>query len=251
MEKDLKFTSVVASKPDAGRPERIGMHVLIIKNVFTEGPGTIADYLNAEKIPCSICDLSIGDAAPGPDSFTHLIIMGGPMAVYERHRYSYLADEALLIDAAIKANKYVLGVCLGAQMVAHVLGARVYPGQVKEIGWQEVAMTPDGMSDPVMSALALPDRNAAQVFQWHGDTFDLPRNTAWLASSDLFPNQAFRYADRVYAIQFHIEVTPAIVLDWMAQEQGFDFASLKAESEKIYQAYRERAMNFYRGFFRP
>ncbi len=226
------------------------MRVLILKNVFSEGPGTIADYLGAENIPSAICDLSIGDAVPDPGSFTHLIIMGGPMAVYEMHRYSYLAKEARLIKGAIEANKHVLGVCLGAQMVAHVLGAKVYPGQNKEIGWLEVALTPDGMSDPLMSSLALPGRNAAQVFQWHGDTFDLPHNTAWLASSDLFPNQAFRYADRVYALQFHIEVTPAIVLDWMAKEQGFDFASLKAESDRIFTAYRERAMKFYRGFFR-
>ena len=226
------------------------MHVLIIKNVFSEGPGTIADYLGAEKIPWSICDLSIGDAVPAPDSFTHLVIMGGPMAVYEMHRYSYLVKEARLINAAIKANKHVLGVCLGAQMVAHVLGAKVYPGRKKEVGWYEVALTAAGLSDPLMSALALPDRNAALVFQWHGDTFDLPLTTAWLASSELFPNQAFRYADRVYALQFHIEVTPGIVLDWMAKEQGFDFASITAESEKIFNAYRERAMKFYRGFFR-
>ncbi|SRR6266540_3665743 len=225
------------------------MHVLIIKNVFSEGPGTIADYLSAEKIPYSICDLSIGDSVLAPDSFTHLVIMGGPMAVYEMHRYSYLVKEAQLIDAAIKANKHVLGVCLGAQMVAHVLGAKVYPGQKKEIGWYEVALTSDGMSDPLMSSLALPDRNAAQVFQWHGDTFDLPHNTVRLASSDLFPNQAFQHADRVYALQFHIEVTPAIVLDWMAKEQGFDFAALKAESDRIFTAYRVRAMKFYRGFF--
>jgi GMP synthase (glutamine-hydrolysing) len=120
------------------------MHVLILKNVFTEGPGTIAEYLSAEKIPYSVCDLSIGDAVPDPDSFTHLIIMGGPMAVYEMNRYSYLVKEARLINAAIEANKHVLGVCLGAQMVAHVLGAKVYPGKKKEIGWLEVALTPDG-----------------------------------------------------------------------------------------------------------
>jgi GMP synthase (glutamine-hydrolysing) len=226
------------------------MHVLIIKNVFSEGPGTIADYLNANNIPYSICDLSIGYVVPELDSFSHVIIMGGPMAVYEMQKYPYLVNEALFIDRSIKANKYVLGVCLGAQMVAHVLGAKVYPGQTKEIGWYDVALTPDGMSDRLMSALALPGRNVAQVFQWHGDTFDLPRNTTWLALSDRFPNQAFRYADRVYALQFHIEVTPAIVLDWMTKEKEFDVTSLRAESEKIFTAYRLRAMKFYTGFFR-
>lgn len=226
------------------------MSVLIIKNVFSEGPGTIVDYLNAEKISYTLCDLSIGDAAPELDSFTHLLIMGGPMAVYEMHRYPYLINEALLIDRAIKAKRHVLGICLGAQMVAHVLGAKVYPGPKKEIGWYEVALAPDGMSDPLLSALALPDRNAAQVFQWHGDAFDLPRNAARLASSDLYPNQAFRYADRVYALQFHIEVTPALVRDWLAQEKGIDVASITAESETIFDAYQERAMKFYQGFFR-
>ena len=203
-----------------------------------------------KTIPYSICEMSTGDAVPDLDSFTHLLIMGGPMAVYEMQHYPYLVNEALFIDRSIKANKHVLGVCLGAQMVAHALGAKVYPGQQKEIGWYEVALDPDGMSDPLMSALALPDRNAAQVFQWHGDTFDLPRGAVRLASSDLFPNQAFRYTDRVYALQFHIEVTPTIVRDWLAREQGVDVASITAESERIFNAYQGRAMKFYKGFFR-
>ncbi len=226
------------------------MNVLIIKNVFGEGPGTIADHLSAERVPYSVIDLSIGDAVPQVDSFTHLLVLGGPMAVYEMHRYAYLINEALLINAAIKANKHVMGVCLGAQMLAHVLGARVYPGPKKEIGWYEVALTPEGMNDPLMSVLALPGRNAAQVFQWHGDTFDLPREAVRLASSDLYPNQAFRYGDRVYGLQFHIEVTPQIVRDWLTAEQGIDFAGITGDSEKIFSAYRERAGNFYARFFR-
>jgi GMP synthase (glutamine-hydrolysing) len=226
------------------------MHVVIIKNVMTEGPGTIADYLMAERIPYSVRELSAGEEVPDMNSFTHLLIMGGPMAVYEMDQHPYLKNEALFIDRAIKANKHVLGVCLGAQMVAHVLGAKVYRGAQKEIGWYEVALTSDGLNDRLMSSLALPDRNAAQVFQWHGDTFDLPRDAVSLASSDLFPNQAFRYHDRVYALQFHIEVTPAIVRDWLAPEQGVDIASISAESERIFDAYQVRAVKFYAGFFR-
>ena len=187
------------------------MKALIIKNVFSEGPGTIADYLDAEKISSALCDLSIGDAMPDVDSFTHLLIMGGPMAVYEMDRHPYLKTEAKLIEQAVTANKHILGICLGAQMVAHALGARVYAGGRKEIGWQEIVLTPEGMNDPLMSTLALDGRRAAQVFQWHGDTFDLPAGAVRLASSDLYPNQAFRYTDRVYALQFHIEVTPEIV----------------------------------------
>lgn len=227
------------------------MNVLIIKNVFTEGPGTIADHLHAEKIPSTLCDMSIGDAMPDLGPFTHLLIMGGPMAVYEMDRYPYLVNEAQLINAAIKANKHVLGVCLGAQMVAHALGARVYAGSRKEIGWYEIALTPDGMKDPLMSSLAMDGKSAAQVFQWHGDTFDLPAGAVRLASSGLYPNQAFRYSDRVYALQFHIEVTPKIVFDWLKDEKGIDLNSVNAESNSLYQTYRMRATNFYRKFFRP
>lgn len=225
------------------------MRVLIIKNVFTEGPGTIADYLHAEKMPFSLCDLSIGDAVPDPGPFTHLLIMGGPMAVYEMDRYPYLKNEARLIDQAVKANKHVLGVCLGAQMVAHALGARVYAGGRKEIGWYEVAITPEGMKDPLMSSLALDGKSAAQVFQWHGDTFDLPSGAVRLASSELYPNQAFRFSDRVYALQFHIEVTPKIVFDWLKDEKGIDLKDVNVQSNRIYGSYRARAANFYRGFF--
>ena len=184
------------------------MNVLIIKNIAVEGPGTIADYLDAEKIPSSVCELSTGGVLPGVDSFTHLLIMGGPMAVYEMDRRPYLKKEAELIEQAAKANKHILGICLGAQMIAHALGARVYAGGQKEIGWQEITLTPEGMNDPLMSTLAPDGKNAAQVFQWHGDTFDLPAGAVRLASSDFYPNQAFRYSDRVYALQFHIEVAP-------------------------------------------
>ena len=109
----------------------------------------------------------------------------------------------------------------------------------------------DGNTVAIMSSLSLDDKRAAQVFQWHGDTFDLPSGAVRLASSDLYPNQAFRYADRVYALQFHIEVTPKIVFDWLKDEKGIDLNSVNAESNSLYQPYRMRATNFYRKFFRP
>jgi GMP synthase-like glutamine amidotransferase len=227
------------------------MNVLIIRNIASEGPGTIEEHLRAEKLPYSIIDLKKGAAAPQVNTFTHLVIMGGPMAVYDMEQHPFLKTEALLIERAIKENKHVLGVCLGAQMVAHALGARVYAGGQKEIGWYEVALTDDGMRDPCVSQLAYDGRKSAVVFQWHGDTFDLPAGAVRLASSDLYPNQAFRYSDRVYALQFHIEVSPVIVFDWLKDEKGIDLNSVNAESNRIYDPYRMRAMNFYRGFFRP
>jgi GMP synthase (glutamine-hydrolysing) len=225
------------------------MNVLIVKNVSSEGPGTIEEHLRVERIPYSIIDLHGSDPAPRLDSFSHLVILGGPMAVYEMHLSPHLAVEAELIRTAIETKKHVMGVCLGAQMLAHVLGAGVYPGPGKEIGWYEVTLTNEGMDDLLTSALALAGRNIAPVFQLHGDTFDLPERGVRLASSDLYPNQAFRYGDRVYGLQFHIEATPAIVRDWIADQEGIDCASIKEDSERLFASYRGRAGKFYDLFF--
>lgn len=225
------------------------MNVLIIKNAAAEGPGTIEDHLTTKNIPYSVVEICDGCSVPDVDQYSHVVIMGGPMAVYEMHLHPYLKDEALLLEKAIKAGKYVLGVCLGAQMLAHVLGAKVYAGGRKELGWYDVSQTADGMGDPCMAGLSVDGRNSAQVFQWHGDTFDLPRGAVLLASSPLFPNQAFRFTDRVYALQYHIEVTPEIVRKWTASERSIDRAAIEGDSGKIYPEYRERASNFYRKFF--
>jgi GMP synthase-like glutamine amidotransferase len=224
--------------------------VLFLKNITTEGPGTIEDHLRSRKIRYSIVDLSKGEPLPSVDSFSHLVVLGGPMAVYEMDRYPYLMAEARVIEDAIGRGKRVLGVCLGAQMVAHVVGARVYAGQQREIGWYEVSLTDDGMKDPAMSALAVDGRPVADVFQWHGDTFDLPDKAIRLASSELYPNQAFRFSGGVYALQFHIEVTPPIVLGWLKDEKGVPLQSITADSERIYSPYRRRAEGFYSEFFK-
>ena len=226
------------------------MSVLILKNIASEGPGTVEDFLKDSHLPYRIADMHTGAPAPSLDGVKHLIVMGGPMAVYEMDQHPFLRSEAAIIEKAIASNVRVLGVCLGAQMVAHVLGARVYAGLRKEIGWYEVAITDEGMNDACMTGLSVDRRKAAQVFQWHGDTFDLPLGAVRLASSDLYENQAFRYTEGVYALQFHIEVTPRIVSRWLAHEKGIDFSAIAAESERIYDSYRIRAQNFYKGFFR-
>ncbi len=226
------------------------MKVLVVKNIAAEGPGTIGDHLRENGIPFSVIDLQKGEQTPAMTDFTHLVVMGGPMAVYEMNQHPFLKAEAKLIELAITAGKSVLGVCLGAQMLAHVLGARVYAGGKKEIGWDDVSITPEGMQDPLMASLAVDGTSTARVFQWHGDTFDLPAGSVRLASSGIYPNQAFRYADRVYALQFHIEVTPVIVFDGLKDEKGININAVDSESKRVYDPYRQRAANFYRGFFR-
>jgi GMP synthase-like glutamine amidotransferase len=225
------------------------MHVLVIKNASAEGPGTIEDHLRASNAPLTVVDLERGEQLPAAEAFTHLVVMGGPMAVYERDRIPYLESEVRFITEAVNKQKHILGVCLGSQLLAHVLGARVYPGGTKEIGWYDVPLSDEGMRDPCMSELAVHGRKVAQVFQWHGDTFDLPNGAVRLASSDAYPNQAFRHGDRVYALQFHIEVSPSIVSGWLKHEQGLDLPLIDARSHALYPAYRERARGFYRAFF--
>lgn len=225
------------------------MNVLIIKNIVTEGPGTIGDYLRANNYPYSIIDLQRGTPLPDIAAFTHLVIMGGPMAVYEMDLHPFLVEEAKFIETAIKAKKRILGICLGAQMLARVFGARVYPGKEKEIGWYDVSLTSDGIADPLMSQLKIPGKEVAEVFQWHGDTFDLPQGATLLASSPICTNQAFKYTEHVYALQFHIEVTPEIVHDWLRNEKAVDVAAIDVKSEQIFNTYGKRAMAFYQKFF--
>lgn len=227
------------------------MNVLILKNTLSEGPGSIDGFLRQEKLPNRVIETHAGEELPGLSSFSHLVVLGGPMAVYEMPQYPFLVREAAFLEQAIKANKPVLGICLGAQMIAHVLGGRVYRGIGKEVGWDEVSLTGEGIKDPLLSALAVNGKAVAQVFQWHGDTFDLPRGAVLLASSALYPNQAFRYSGRVYALQFHVEVTPAIVREWLAHEQGVDLQKITELSERIFPFYHRRAQGLYREFFRP
>lgn len=222
------------------------MKVLIIKNIPIEGPGTIEDYLKQHGIEYLIKDFSKGELVRSSAEFTHLVVMGGPMAVYEMDRYNYLKDEANLIEDFIRKGKAVMGVCLGAQMLAHVLGARVYFGGAKEIGWYKVDLTEEGLHDPAVKELEIGDTRKAEVFQWHGDTFDLPEGSVRLASSEVYQNQAFRYG-KSYALQFHIEVTPAIIREWFKDEQNAD--EMVSYSEKIYNEYLNRAMGFYKNFF--
>lgn len=225
------------------------VNVLVLKNASAEGPGTIEDHLREASVPLTIVDLEQGRPLPDDGAFTHVVIMGGPMAVYEMDAVPYLKDEARLIERVIAAGKSVLGVCLGSQLLAHVLGARVYPGGTKEIGWDEVTLTDEGMRDPCLKHLAPAGTRLATVFQWHGDTFDLPAGAVRLASSGTYPNQAFRYGDRVYALQFHIEVTPQIVHGWLRNEAGVDLPLVDRRSQEIFGPYLRRARGFYEAFF--
>lgn len=228
------------------------MSVLICKNIKTEGPGTIEDYLIKDKIPYSIIELASGEKIPNPGNFNTLIMMGGPMSVNEDEIYPYIKEEEKLVRDFIAEGKKILGVCLGAQIMAKSLGAKVYKGPQKEIGWYYIDLTEEGTKDPLMKNLAFhPQGRDFQrkfnVFHWHGETFDIPEGAVSLASSALYPNQAFRHGYNAYAFQFHIEVRKEMILEWLKNEPNFQ--QIERETETFFEEYRGRAENFYKGFF--
>lgn len=142
-----------------------------------------------------------------------LIILGGPMGVYEEEQYPFLRWEKTIIRTALKQGIPTLGICLGAQLIAAAAGAKVYRGNFKEIGWYPVSITPEGQMDSLLGYL--PEKPT--VFQWHGDSFDLPREALRLASSLYYDNQAFRIGRSVYGLQFHLEVTAVMINQWIDQ----------------------------------
>ena len=140
------------------------------------------------------------------------------MSVYQDHRFPHLTTEMKLIEDAMQRNLPVLGICLGAQLIAKTLGADVYPGKQKEIGWYDLNSTPGTARNSILKPL----RETEKVFQWHGDTFDIPAGAIHLAASPLCVNQAFRYGDKVYGLQFHLEVDEAMILRWLKVPENRD-----------------------------
>ena len=187
------------------------MNVLIIKHVDIEGLGLIEYCLRQEKISYQILNLKPGAPFPKLDGFTHIILLGGPMNVYEEDRYPFLKNEDLFIKEAIQRGKSILGICLGAQLIAKALGAKVFKAPVKEIGWYDVSLTKIGSQDPLFSTLP----KTFPVFQWHEDTFEIPKAGKLIAISSPIPHQAFRYGENAYGLQFHLEVTEDMIREWM------------------------------------
>ena len=139
-----------------------------------------------------------------------LIVLGGPIGVYDHEAYPFLSKEIDLLERRLARDRPVLGICLGCQLIAKALGARVFAGPVKEIGWGRVALTKEGGA----SCLAPLAEAQAAVLHWHGDTFDLPAGAVRLASNANYDNQAFGYGQRTLALQFHLEADPRGLEEW-------------------------------------
>ncbi len=177
------------------------IRVHCIEHVSFETPGRIADWVVERSHSFASTRVYQNESLPGVDAFDALVVMGGPMGVHDEHRFAWMRDEKRLIEAALAADKRVLGVCLGAQLLASVLGARVYRNRFQEIGWFPVQSTEAGR------AVGLPREFAA--FHWHGDAFDLPKECAHLAKSAACEHQMFALNAKVLGLQFHLEVARA------------------------------------------
>ena len=190
--------------------------VVAIRHVAFEDLDGFAPILNERGYTIRYLDAGQDDLATlDPLSGAIWIVLGGPIGAYEETAYPFIHDELRLLQARLAAGRPTLGICLGAQLMARSLGARVYPGGHKEIGWKPLQLTDAGCA----SALA-PLASGTPVLHWHGDTFDLPDRAALLASTDRYPHQAFAWGKHALGLQFHLETTARGLERWFIGHAG-------------------------------
>lgn len=183
------------------------LRIHYIQHVSFERPGYIETWAISNNHELSVTKLYENSEFPALSDFDWLIIMGGPMSVYDEKKSSWFKAEKEFIESTIKADKIIIGICLGAQILAEVLGAKVYQNRKKEMGWFPVFMTEYGRNNKILNDFPA----SLTVFHWHGDTFVLPEAAKNLFRSDICTNQAFIYNDKILGLQFHLEATPGTI----------------------------------------
>ena len=186
------------------------MDVLVLQHIACEPPGEFEDVLLERGARLHRVELDEGEPMPDWHDFDAIVAMGGPMSVNDETEHPWLVAEKRSIGEAVREGVPYWGACLGVQLLAASLGARVYAGPVPEVGVLEVTLTGEGRDDPVFASL--PD--TFETLQWHQDTFDLPEGAVRLASSPAYPNQAFRFGRSAYGVQFHVEVSESMAHEW-------------------------------------
>lgn len=194
------------------------MKIQFLQHVSAEGPGSLLTIFEARGGQCAVHELYLGGDLPAPDSFDWLVVMGGPMGVDDVSEYPWLVEEKQLIRTAIMENKIVMGICLGAQLIADVLDAKVRRNAHREIGWFPIRKN----SEIEHSVLGKVLPQSARVFHWHGDTFDIPDGALAMAGSEACQNQGFVLENRVFAFQFHPEITIELAREFI----DFGYAEL-------------------------
>ncbi|MDD5155363.1 MAG: type 1 glutamine amidotransferase [Candidatus Omnitrophica bacterium] len=200
--------------------------ILFIKHIDIEGPGSIEEFFSATGRPLKTVDLSCAGHLPDDLSgIAAVISLGGPMNVYEEGKYPFLKEEDGFLKMALRQGIPILGICLGAQLLAKACGAKVKKATVEEIGWRSVSLTRSGRGDPLFKGLD----SRLDVLQWHQDTFEIPEGGIRLAESGDCLNQAFKIGRNAYGIQFHIEVTARMIESWLARYSPEGCLELKPE----------------------
>ena len=195
--------------------------VAVLQHIGCETLGTLADALSSAGVFFDYVKSYRGERVPNAREIDGLVVMGGPMGVYEQDRFPYLGAEMKLIRDCVRKKKPVLGICLGSQLLAAALGADVRRNHRKEIGWHPVHLTPAAAREPLFAGVP----GSFMGLHWHGDVFDLPKGAVPLAGSLLTPHQAFRYGPNAYGFLFHMEITGPMIMEW-----SLNFASeLRAE----------------------
>jgi GMP synthase (glutamine-hydrolysing) len=185
------------------------MRVLVLQHIACEPPGVFEDVLRERGAELHRIELDEGEALPDWREYDAIVAMGGPMSANDDGELRWLAAEKSLIAEAVRADIPYWGVCLGVQLLAASLGARVYSGPEPEVGLLPVSLTDEARDDPVFGEAP----RELVTLQWHGDTFELPGGAVRLASSPVYANQAFRVR-RAYGVQFHLEVSPEMAREW-------------------------------------
>ena len=225
--------------------------IKVLQNVHCEDLGIIYQVLKNYGFEPRYVQSYAGEAVPKAlDDAVALIVMGGLMGVYEHARYPFLLEEMRLIEVALKAQKPVLGICLGSQLMAATLGAEVTQGVVKEIGWHKVELSDVGRGDSMWREV----ESSFVGYHWHGDVFELPTGAASLASSQHIACQAFSYGSNAYGLLFHMEITGKIIGDMVAtfadelRQENLDGQEILARADENLPALQHRGRTFFQAW---
>lgn len=215
------------------------MRVHWLQHAEHEELGCIAPWLASRRCKVTHTALHDGEPLPSADDFDWLIVMGGPMNIYEHDRYPWLiAEKALIRDACVK-DKKILGICLGAQLLADVLGGRTTQNRQAEIGWFDVSLTEEGRGNAFLAGFP----TAFPAFHWHVDTFAIPQGSRSLLKSDACVNQGFAAGPARLGLQFHLEVTHADAQRWLEEDPPEPAAYVQSRHEMLRDPARFAAQN--------
>lgn len=219
-----------------------------LRHVAFEDLGLLSAVLDRAGWDVAFCEAAIDDLGHSSiENADLLIVLGGPIGVYEAEAYPFLTREIELLERRLKQDRPTLGICLGAQLMARALGATVYAGNTKEIGWGQIALTEQGAS----SCLAPLAEDGAAVLHWHGDTFDLPNGAMRFASNSHYENQAFAYGRNALALQFHLEADPRQLEEWYVghalelSAAGIPVTELRAATASVAPRLQDRASRIF------